>query len=484
MRIATLALSGAILLQAAAAATPGAPSGNNARLAEAARRGDKPAVAALLKDRSEVNKTQADGTTALHWAAYAGDAELVKQLIAAGANVNAANELGATPLWLASSKGHLAAVRELLAAKADASTALLSGESAVMTATDRGAADVVQALLDAGADANGSEKLGGQTALMWAASENNADIVAALLAHKADPNTKSKGGFTALLFAAQQGSTAAAKLLLDAGADINAAAQKDGLTPLALSIASGHAELPALLIARGANTNIADNRGYTPLHYAANEPGRDDLVKALIAKGANLNARITKDPPRANEGGYALPGATPLFMAARIANLPAVRALLDAGADPLLGTNNKTTPFAVACGVGFPQDRDWYESEKKDFLEIAKLLAARGAEINLAGENGWTPLHGAAYKGLDEIIKFLVAKGADLEAKDVWKQTPLVIAGGLQTVEIGDHFYQSPRIARKATYDLLLSLGAKPLNASGVHLVDTATGVGEAGSSK
>ena len=118
------------------------------------------------------------------------------------------------------------------------------------------------------------------------------------------------------------------------------------------------------------------------------------------------------------------------------------------------------------------------------FLEIVKLLAARGAEINLAGENGWTPLHGAAYKGMDEIIKFLVAKGARLEDKDSFGQTPLVVAGALQTVEIGDHFYQSPRIARKPTYELLLSLGAKPLAQSGVHLVDTATTVDDAGSSK
>ena len=94
---------------------------NEARLADAAKRGDKAAIATLLKDRAEVNKAQADGSTALHWAAYHGDAELVGQLIGAGANINAANELGATPLWLASSRGNLAAVQALLTAKADAS---------------------------------------------------------------------------------------------------------------------------------------------------------------------------------------------------------------------------------------------------------------------------------------------------------------------------------------------------------------------------
>ncbi len=462
------------------AAHMGVAAPNDLRLAEAAERGDAAAVRALLAERAEVNAAQLDGSTALHWAAHHGDLETVQALIAAGANVNAANELGATPLWLASSLGVRAVVETLLRAGATANTALLSGETALMSAVDRGSAEVVKALLDGGANPNASEAKGGQTALMWAVSENHEQIARLLLAYRANPNARTKAGFTPLLFAAQQGATDSAKLLLEAGADINAASQKEGLTPLSLSIASGHGEFPALLIERGANTNLADARGYTALHYAASErsgerSGEVDLLKALIARGANLNARITKDPPRANEGGYALPGATPLFMAARIANLPAVRALLDAGADPLLGTNTKTTPFAVAAGVGYPQDRDWYESEKKDFLEIVKLLADRGADINAAGENGWTPLHGAAYKGLDDIARFLLAKGANIEAVDAFGQTPLVVAGALQTVEIGDHFYQSPRTERRHTFDLLLSLGAKPLEQSGVHLVETAT---------
>jgi ankyrin repeat protein len=448
---------------------------SDVRLADAAREGDFSAVRSLLASGAKVNTPQPDGSTALHWAAYHGDPDAVQLLIDAHANVNAVTELGATPLWLASSQGNTEPVALLLKAEANPGTALLSGETALMSATDRGSAEVVKALLAAGADPNAAESLGGQNALMWAVAENYVEIVGALLEHKANPNARTKAGFTPMLFAAQQGATASATLLLDAGAEINATSQKEGLTPLSLSIASGHVELPLLLIERGADPNVPDGRGYTALHYAADERGEVELVHALIARGANLNARITKDPPRANEGGYSLPGATPLFMAARIANLEAVRALLDAGADPLIATNKSTTPFAVAAGVGFPQDRDWYEDEKKDFLEIVKLLADRGADINASGEHGWTPLHGAAYKGLDEIVRFLVAKGAHLEVVDSFGQTPLTIAGALQTVELEDHFYQSPRIERRDTFDLLLSLGAKPLEQSSAHLVNTAT---------
>ncbi len=455
-----------------ASSAMGATDGD-AGLIEAVKRGDLSAVQEILgRQETDVNAAEPDGTRALAWAVHRNHVEAAELLIGAGAEVNAANQLGSRPLTLAAANGNAAMVALLLDAGADPDAALLSGETALMTAVDLGSLDVVEALLVFGADANVAESNGGQTALMWAAAEDQPEMVRALVAHGADPNVRSKLGFTPLLFAAQQGAVDAARVLVEAGADLNATDEKRGLTPLALSIASGHSAFPRFFLEQGADPNLADNRGYTPLHYAADERGSPELVVALLEQGADPNARITKDPPRANEGGYALPGATPLFMAARIANLEAVRALIAAGADPLMATDQKTTPFAVAAGVGFPQARDWYEDEQRDFLEIVKILYEHGADLNAPGEHGWTPLHGAAYKGNNEIIRFLIGKDADLEALDEFRQTPLTLAAALQTVEIGDHFYQSPRIARPDSFDLLLSLGATPLAESGVHLVD------------
>ena len=74
-------------------------------VADAVMRGDTAAVRALLAQKADVNATQADGATALHWAVYREDLATANLLIRAGANVKAANREGATPLALACMNG-------------------------------------------------------------------------------------------------------------------------------------------------------------------------------------------------------------------------------------------------------------------------------------------------------------------------------------------------------------------------------------------
>ena len=80
---------------------------------------DKAALQALVRDKANVNAPQADGATALHWAAHWDDLETADLLIAAGANVNAKNDYSATPLSLACTNGNAAMVEKLLAAGAN-----------------------------------------------------------------------------------------------------------------------------------------------------------------------------------------------------------------------------------------------------------------------------------------------------------------------------------------------------------------------------
>ena len=77
-----------------------APSSDR-RLVDALKEGDKETVRFLLKEQIDVNEPEADGSTALAWAAYRDDLEAVELLIRAGANVNAANDYGVTALFLA-----------------------------------------------------------------------------------------------------------------------------------------------------------------------------------------------------------------------------------------------------------------------------------------------------------------------------------------------------------------------------------------------
>jgi ankyrin repeat protein len=97
-----------------------------------------------------------------------------------------------------------------------------------------------------------------------------------------------------------------------------------------------------------------------------------------------------------------------------------------------------------------------------------KYLVEHGAEVNGAGQYGWTPLHSATYQGLNDVVEFLVSKGAKLDAKDEFGQTPLSICNTIITKEVSTRGFQAPRILRRDTANLLLKLGATPLEQSGV----------------
>ena len=161
-------------------------------VADAASRGDKAAVRALILRKADVNVAQSDGTTALHWAAEADDLETADLLIRAGAKVMAASRAGAAPLLLASTNGSAAMIEKLAKAGADVNASLtLSGDTALMMASRTGKIDAIKVLLDGGAKVNTKETWGGTTALMWAVSERHPAVVKMLIDHGADVNAKS-----------------------------------------------------------------------------------------------------------------------------------------------------------------------------------------------------------------------------------------------------------------------------------------------------
>jgi ankyrin repeat protein len=465
-RSATLFLAAALMIGAPAAGLA------DGRLLDAVRQGNRAAVRDLLQRRVDVDASGPDGSTALILAADRNDLETAELLIRAKANVNAANEYGATALSAACAGGNMALITLLLESKADPNGPLLSGETPLMTAVDNGRLDAAVALLDHGADANRRESKGGQTALMWAVVAKDPSIVKLLVDHGADVRARSNGDFSALLFAAQQGDAASGRLLLQAGADANDARKKDGMTALMVATASGHTAFSVLLMDSGANANLADAAGYTALHHVASTGDRGDLVKALLEHGARPNARTTKDTRSNRTSGVSVKGATPLFLAAARGHVETVRALIAGGADPSITTDAGTAPLHVATWGGDPYFRDWTEDEKKNLFEVTRRLVELGADVNSAGEHGWTALHGAAYKGVDAIVQFLVEHGARTEVFDEYGQTPLSIANAAITAGSKDAYYQSSRVVRRSTSDLLLKLGAVPLPESGVQIVN------------
>jgi ankyrin repeat protein len=450
------ALLSASVLPAAAADAP---------VADAAQHQDWTKVTALVAGRADVNGRQPDGATALAWAAHWNNVDAAEALVKAGADANAANDLGIAPLALAAKNGSLPMVALLLTAGADPNAKSTGGETPLMTAAITGSAGVVKTLVAHGADVNAATVRSKQTAVMWAVSERHPSVVQALVEAGADLEARTAGGFTALLFAARQGDAGSTRVLLDGGAKIDAAG-RDMNTPLVVAAASAREDVALLLLERGANPN-ADAAGYTPLH-AAVPRNLPRLVKALLAGGAHPDARLKNAPGflfGSNRGagsevvpvsadelqaGVAgtvgarptagsLAGATPFWLAAKNVNVPIMEALIAAGADPTLTTDNGTTPLMAAAGLLQVQGSrtrradvsqfysNWNEA---DSLDAVTFLLARGADAKAVNKSAQTALHGAAYMGANSVVQVLIDRGAAIDARDAQGQTPFRIAEG------------------------------------------------------
>ena len=461
-------------------------------LADAARRGDRDAVRALVGQGADVDARQGDGATALLWAAYRDDADTAGLLLDAGADANAANDLGATPLWAAAGNGRAPLVARLLDAGADPNAPLLSGETPLMTAARVGAAEAAGLLLDAGADVDAAGARS-QTALMWAVAQRHPAVVEVLLAHGADVDARTdvwtqvvkttpepwnpeyvaeipQGGYTPLLFAARVGDLASAKLLAAAGADVNDAAPR-GTSAVVVAAHSGHGGVAAFLLEQGADPNSA-GAGYTALHAAILR--RDaPLVRALLDHGADPDAAVLRSTPVRRDAVdfYLHPswvGANPFWLAARFGAPGIMRMLAERGADPRavhrpaywpgsLSVRDErtqvreggTTALMAAVGLGgrnplVASDRLGRIAESAPVrstrrepdpaeheavvLEAARLALTLGVDVDTANARGDTALHAAAARGYDSVVALLAAHGADLDRVNADGQTPLDVA--------------------------------------------------------
>jgi ankyrin repeat protein len=449
-----------------------AAHGADLRLAQAAQNRNAQAVTTLVEQHADVNAPGLDGATALAWAAHWDDLKTARVLIHAGANANIANDYGVTPLWLACENGGAAMVETLLEAGANPNAlGLPSGETALLRCAGTGNAEAVKSLLAHGADVNAKE-IAGQSPLMWALEERHPEVVRILIDHHADVNAVSLGGFTPLLFAARQGDVDSGRLLLEKGAKIDASLQPtagrvssasakgllwfghpESMDALLLAIHSGREKFAIFLVEQGANPNVVDAHGMTALHYALQQgisdldgsshdprygaldflfrPNMTELVQALLEHGANPNARILKrvnqltisERPKIN-----LTGATPFLLAAATGDVKLMKLLVARGANPLLSTDDGTTPLMAAAGIGRSEDRP--KEDEGNALEALKLTLELGGDVNAANRSGLTAMHGAASTGSDDIIQFLVDRGARLDVRDKFGETPLSIASG------------------------------------------------------
>jgi len=469
------------------------------KLVQAVKTGDRETALTLARDANEVTATEADGTTALHWAVRQNDFELVDRLLRTGADVNAANRYAVTPLKLAAINGDAKLLKRLLDAGGDANTAGTDGETLLMTAARGGHVDATKLLLERGAEVDARELWHGQTALMWAAAQGHPDVLRVLLANGADVNARSTheewerqvtseprdkwlppGALTPLLFAARENCLACLPVLIEAGADINATTP-DGISAAVIALINGHFDVAGALLEAGTDPNLADYTGRTALYAAidfntmvkSNRPAPKvienrltglDVARIALDHGADVNARQKRLVPyrakldRGNDGMLGA-GTTAFLRAAKAGDLPAMKLLLERGADPTLGpTRSGITPLMAAAGLGTSEaDTTGRLKTQAQAIEAIQLLLDRGIDINALATDGKTAVHGAAMQGYDDVIRFLAAKGAKLDTPDKDGFTPLDVALGKAG---GFGFSGKEGVVREPTAALLRELMA------------------------
>lgn len=453
---------------------------------------DSDTVRALIAQGVDPNTRGAYETPALHWLVRVDDVETARLLIEAGADVNGLTGLGVSPISLAVEEGSPAMTRMLLEQGADANGILGSGESLLMSAAGVGEKDVVAALLEHGATVDFRDAEFAQSALMIAAREGHADIVELLLEHGAAVNVATKvgpapgfiapnsvrgfgfgvgiirggvpkdrgrrepqpGGMTPLLYAARQNHIDVAKLLLAAGADLNAK-EANGIWPLLIAISNNNMPMAHFLLQQdGVLINDQDWYGRSPIWEAVNvrnlyvhnntfvngiERGPVlEFIKELIAAGADLDVRTKETPPFRHHllnitGSLEwvdFTGQTPFLTAALAGDVTVMKLLLEHGADPNINTFEGTSPLMAAAGVNWVVAQTWTESPEQ-LLEAVKLCRELGMDVNQQNSMGITALMGAANRGSDAIIQYLVAEGADLTLLDNEKRSALDWAKGV-----------------------------------------------------
>jgi ankyrin repeat protein len=456
----------------------------------AAQIGNANVIAPLVAAGASVSVATATGATALMQAAHSGSTDAVRILIENGADPNVTETAnGQTALMFAAAADRVDVVKLLIARGADLHLTSRVQDFASLTMTND-------------ADQNGVPR-------PQAPRGPGPDVPGITRPFNYNELIGKHGGLAALHFAARQGAIATADALLKAGANVNQRGAGDQTSPVLVAAINGHFDLVNFLLDHGADPNLASIGGVTPLYAVVNVQWQPrsfypqpraylqqktsylDLMKKLLDKGADPNARTNRntwftqynfDLLRTDDSG-----ATPFWRAAYASDIAAMKLLLQHGADPFIPTmrvaqrgnfqggtrggtdtdpSNRpplptggpgTPPLVATAGAGYSEG---FAGNAHRFAPTGMLAAVKflveevGVDVNAEDEDGSTAVHNAASRGDNEMILYLVSKGADVKK---------VNRRGLTTVDMANGPVQRTQ-PYPETIKLLEGLGAKNNN--------------------
>jgi ankyrin repeat protein len=450
----------------------------------AAKNGNAPMIETLTTGGADANSATMNGTTALMFAAQAGNADAVTALLAHGADVNAKEKVkGETAIMIAAAYGRADVIRVLTAKGADLKVTTKVMDLAAFNKEEQERfaqfqQQQAQAAARGGRGAPAPEPNRGGRGFNPNAKPgidrqyNFTELVAYW------------GGIAPLHFAARQGQVEAAKALIEAGADVNQRAVGDNSTPMLLATVNGHFDLAKMLLEKGADANAAQHNGVTPLYAALNcqwaakalypqprafeqqQTSYLDLMKALLDKGADPNVRLTKKVWYSqydfDQSGVDEIGATPFWRAAYSADVDAMKLLVSYGADWNIPTSKGAgrprtgdigeravqdisglppipvggpgvPPLLAAAGQGYGEGfaANHHKFAPGGMLAAVKYLVEElHVEVNAREHEGNTAIHNAAARGDNEMILYLISKGADPKIVNRAGQTTVDMANG------------------------------------------------------
>ena len=453
-----------VLLQAGATSDPGTTTGDVTPLHMAAASGNAPSVAALIEYGAEVDRRETVwGQTPLMFAAASGRIQTIRTLLTSGAAVDSRAKVLDMPTRDAEDRDSQSVRQRAIEAaqRGNPPRSQVSadgrpeGQTGPARGGQAGVVDIFEAQRDRGPQAMSHAQLVG-----------------------------GYGGLSALLLAVREGYSEAAMALLDVGSEIDQVSAGDHTTPLLMAVLNGHFDLAMQLFERGADPAIASDAGATPLYMALNtqwipksrhpqpthrlqqEVTYLDLMKVFLDRGVDVNVQLTKQLWFTTFGDDYLrvdrTGATPFWRAAYALDVEAMKLLIAHGADPNTPTVKSpsrrfggggsgggpqdpsglapieiggpgTWPLQAASGVGYGEGfaGNIHRHVPEGWLPAVKyLIDELGANVNSRDHNGYSAVHHAASRGDNELILFLVSRGADVSSVSRRGQTTVDMANG------------------------------------------------------